>query len=218
VRPQGSPISLRPLRGAIPRTSPGPKLCLNVVLINTTQHQSINTKSKHQSGGCGGERRRGTGDWGVIRWRRGRAHRTRDTALAAAAARTCLSLCAQRDSPRNRVQGPRTRAHTGSAAHGCEQRPGARPCQRVYPLKVFCLHPSPLRGGRGKCVERESWPAWCEPSPPEDAPTRPPDDATHAGSLWGSHLQPPLVLQKAPSEAREASVRDLNDVGLITYC
>jgi len=39
VRPQGSPISSRPLRGAIPRTAPGPKLCPNVALINTTQHQ-----------------------------------------------------------------------------------------------------------------------------------------------------------------------------------
>ena len=39
MRPQGSPISSRPLRGAIPRTAPGPKLCPNVALINTTQHQ-----------------------------------------------------------------------------------------------------------------------------------------------------------------------------------
>ena len=37
MHPQGSPISSRPLRGAIPRTAPGPKLCPNVALINTTQ-------------------------------------------------------------------------------------------------------------------------------------------------------------------------------------
>ena len=42
MRPQGSPISSRPLRGAIPRTAPGPKLCPNVALINTTQHQQLN--------------------------------------------------------------------------------------------------------------------------------------------------------------------------------
>ena len=179
----------------------------------------------------------GSGAGGLI----GRATPPLLGAGAAAAERTRLSLCARRDSRRNRVQGPRTRAHTGSTAHGCEQRPRARPCQRVCtmragrhfrkivcedrfllsearlsavagprrasgpggappapvdPLKVFGLHPSPLRGGRGKCVERESWPAWCEPSPPEDAPTRPPADAAHAGSLWGSNLQPPLVLQR----------------------
>ena len=44
MRPQGSPISSRPLLGAIPRTAPGPKLCPNVALTNTTQHQKMDSR------------------------------------------------------------------------------------------------------------------------------------------------------------------------------
>jgi len=36
---KGSPTSSRPLRGAIPRTAPGPELCPNVASRNPTQHQ-----------------------------------------------------------------------------------------------------------------------------------------------------------------------------------
>jgi len=46
VRPKGSPISSRPLRAAIPRTAPGPKLCPNVASINA-QHQKIIKKNQH---------------------------------------------------------------------------------------------------------------------------------------------------------------------------
>jgi hypothetical protein len=50
ARPQGSPISSRPLRGAIPRTAPGPKLCPKAASINLTQHQLRWSSSRAQLG------------------------------------------------------------------------------------------------------------------------------------------------------------------------
>ena len=49
MRPQGSPISSRSRRGAIPRTAPGPKLCPNIASLNPTQHQKKKYKIVHES-------------------------------------------------------------------------------------------------------------------------------------------------------------------------
>ena len=130
------------------------------------------------------------------RWRSGRRARAGRVRVAGAGAWRGRVRAAE---PR---QAPRVWTHASSAALERRQGPREWPGHWVYFLKVACLHPSPLRGGRGVREPRPTRLSVSGGNQPR--PTR------RELYVSGGHAPVTLGATKVLTVAREAGARETN--------